>query len=53
MLGEEIMRLFGGVAEPGHYYHVTVDGASLGSGVYYYRIVTDSHVSAKKMLMLK
>ncbi|MGA2625394.1 MAG: LamG-like jellyroll fold domain-containing protein [Bacteroidota bacterium] len=53
MLGQEVARLFDGAAEPGHYYRLTFDGSRVGSGLYIYRIVTDSHTDVKKMLLLK
>ena len=52
-LGELVMTLFDGVAEPGRYYRLTVDGSRLSSGLYFYKITTDSRVAVKKMLMLK
>ena len=53
MLGQEVARLFDGVAEPGHYYRLTFDGSRVGSGLYIYRIVTSSHTDVKKMVLLK
>ncbi len=53
ILGQEVVRLFDAVAEPGHYYSFDFDGTQLSSGVYVYRIVTDSRTDVKKMLMLK
>lgn len=53
MLGREVSLLFDGMAEPGHYYKFNFDGSQLGSGMYFYRIITDSHSAVRKMLMLK
>ena len=53
VLGQEVARLFDGVAEPGHYYRLTFDGSRVGSGLYIYRIVTSSHTDVKKMVLLK
>ncbi|MFI5251261.1 MAG: glycosyl hydrolase family 18 protein [Bacteroidota bacterium] len=53
VVGQEVMKLFEGVAEPGRYYNLTVDGSRLGSGVYLYRIKTDSHMAVRKMLLIK
>jgi len=53
ILGQQVARLFDGQAEPGHYYHLTFDGSELGSGIYFYRIITDSHHDMKKMLLLR
>jgi hypothetical protein len=53
MLGEEVATLFDGVAEAGHYYVATFDASRLASGVYIYRIKTDSKTDVKKMLLVK
>ncbi len=53
ILGEEVAQLYDGMAEPGHYYNLNFDGSQLGSGMYFYRIITDSHTAVRKMLMLK
>ncbi|MGA2623399.1 MAG: LamG-like jellyroll fold domain-containing protein [Bacteroidota bacterium] len=53
MLGQEVAQLFDGIAEPGHYYKFNFDGSRFGSGMYFYRIITDSHSAVRKMLMLK
>jgi hypothetical protein len=52
-LGQQVAKLFDGVAEPGHYYKVQLNGNALGSGVYYYRVITDSKSDLKKMLLVK
>jgi hypothetical protein len=52
-LGQQVSKLFDGVAEPGHYYKVQLNGNALGSGVYYYRVLTDSKSDLKKMLLVK
>jgi hypothetical protein len=53
ILGVEVAQLFDGMAEPGHYYKFNFDGSRFGSGMYFYRIITDSHSAVRKMLMLK
>jgi GH18 family chitinase len=53
MLGQQIAKLFDGVAEPGRYYTVQFNGGDFGSGIYMYRIVTDSHVAVRKMVLVK
>gem|GEM_PF-1794353 len=53
MMGQEVAKLFDGPAEPGHYYRAQFDGSHLPSGLYYYRIVTDSRTDVKKLLLLK
>jgi hypothetical protein len=53
MLGQEVALLFDDVAEPGYYYTVEFNGASLSSGIYFYRILTDSQSELKKMQLVK
>ncbi|MDI6768033.1 MAG: T9SS type A sorting domain-containing protein, partial [Bacteroidota bacterium] len=53
VLGQEVARLFDGIAEPGYYYKVQLNGSSLGSGLYFYRVITDSKSDLKKMLLIK
>lgn len=53
VLGVEVAQLFDRVAEPGRMYKLTYDGSALGSGIYFYRIITDSHSAVGEMLMLK
>ena len=51
-LGEEITRLVDGQVSAGH--HTAVfDGASLGSGIYFYRITTEGFTQMKKMVLMK
>jgi lysophospholipase L1-like esterase len=53
MLGQAVATLFDGIAEPGRYYNIPLDGSRLGSGVYTYRIVTESNTAARKMILVK
>ena len=53
VLGQVVMNLFDAQAEPGRYYHVGFDATSLPSGMYFYRLTTDSHSDVKKMMLLK
>lgn len=53
MLGEEVATLFNGVAEAGRYYVATFDASRLASGIYFYRLNTDSKTDVKKMLLVK
>jgi uncharacterized delta-60 repeat protein len=53
MLGQEVATLFDGMAEPGHYYRFNFDGSQIGSGMYFYRIMTESHSAVKKMILMK
>lgn len=52
-LGQEVARLFDGIAEPGYYYKAELDGTSIASGLYFYRVITGSKSELKKMILLK
>lgn len=52
-LGQEVVRLFDGLAEPGRYYNLELNGTGLGSGVYFYRVATSGRSAVHKMLLLK
>ena len=52
VLGREVETLVNQVQEVGKY-EVQLDGSRLASGVYFYRLVSGTHVITKKMLMLK
>ena len=51
--GQLVGTLFDDTAEAGRYYRVSLSGKSLASGVYFYRLQTDSRVDLKKMLLLR
>ena len=53
MLGEEVATLHDGIAEAGRYYVATFDASGLASGIYFYRLTTDSKSDVKKMLFVK
>jgi hypothetical protein len=53
VLGKEVAKLFDGVAQPGSYYKVQFDATSMSSGVYFYRIQTESRSDLKKMILMK
>lgn len=53
ILGQEVLRLFDGEAEPGRYYRLTIDGSRLGSGMYFYRVTTANHSAVRRMLLVK
>jgi glucuronoarabinoxylan endo-1,4-beta-xylanase len=52
ILGQEIATLFKGYRDAGNYI-VEFDGTGLASGVYLYRITTDTFVETKKLLLLR
>jgi len=52
ILGREVATLVNKEQKPG-YYEVQFDGKNLSSGIYYYRLVTDSFVKTMKMIFLK
>jgi len=52
VLGREVMNLVDGPMSAG-FHHMTVDGSSLASGVYFYRIDAGLFTQVKKLLLLK
>jgi hypothetical protein len=52
-LGQEVMKLYDGVASPGTIYKATVDGSQLASGIYFYRLISGTQSEIKKMVLLK
>jgi hypothetical protein len=52
VLGQEIDRLVNQVQSPGNY-SVRFDGSRLNSGVYFYKLETDSFTEIKKCVMIK
>jgi hypothetical protein len=53
MVGQEVVTLFDGVAEAGRYYAVPFNAASMASGVYFYRLVTEKKTDVRRMMLLK
>jgi hypothetical protein len=51
-LGENIALLEDGFKEAG-YYETDFDGSNLPSGIYFYRIISEKFVEAKKMILMK
>jgi len=52
IIGREVETLVNESLHPGTY-EVTFDGSYLNSGVYFYRIITESFSDTKRMLMIK
>ena len=52
LLGAEIKELVNGEIEPGQY-NVEFNASNLPSGIYFYRLETNSFVETKKMILLK
>jgi photosystem II stability/assembly factor-like uncharacterized protein len=52
ILGKEMETLVNEIVQPGNYERL-YDGSRLTSGVYFYRLVTDSYTSTKKLILLK
>lgn len=53
VLGEEVGRLFEGIAEPGKQYSVTFNASENSSGVYYYRLSGVGLSEMKSMVLVK
>jgi len=51
-LGQEVSVLLDKEHTPGNY-NVKFDGSNLASGVYFYKIITEKFVVAKKMILLR
>ena len=52
MLGKEVAKLVNSGHKAG-YYEVLFDASNLTSGVYFYRLQSDSFIKSKKMILLK
>ncbi|MFZ4592056.1 MAG: T9SS type A sorting domain-containing protein, partial [Ignavibacteria bacterium] len=52
IMGKEVQSLVNERLQPG-VYDAVFDGANLNSGVYFYKLVTDSYSETKKMLLVK
>ncbi len=53
ILGQHIVTLFSGTAEPGRKYDVQFDGSSLASGVYFSVLESNSGRQIRKMVLMK
>lgn len=51
-LGREVISLIDEQKEPG-YYSVSFDASQLASGVYFYRLTSDTYSKTRKMILLK
>jgi hypothetical protein len=51
--GQEVARLFDGVAHAGQYYVVRFDAAQLSSGAYICRLQTEGKTAVRKMLLVR
>ena len=52
ILGKEVARLINEELIPGEY-NVEFNAASLSTGIYIYRLITDNNIFKKKMLFIK
>jgi len=52
ILGEQVALLAKGIVEAG-VHQVTFDGSGLASGVYVYRMTSDSQTVTRKMMIIK
>lgn len=53
LLGQEVATLFHDNARSGQFYDVTLDAASLASGVYFYQLRSGSMSMVKKLMVVK
>jgi hypothetical protein len=53
MLGQKVATLFDDVVEAGYYETVKLNGSSLASGIYFYRLQSWEKSDLKKLLLLK
>ncbi|NWG27988.1 MAG: S8 family serine peptidase [Ignavibacteriaceae bacterium] len=53
VLGNEVAVLFNGTAEAGKLYESEFNGENFSSGIYFYRLETESKVENRKMLLIK
>jgi hypothetical protein len=52
MLGQELITVFDEDKSAGRY-EIKIDGTSLASGVFFYRLVAGDYLSTKKFVFLK
>jgi hypothetical protein len=52
VLGREVMTLVNGEQEAG-VYNLSLNGATLSSGIYFYRLQSGNFVQTKKMMLVK
>jgi hypothetical protein len=53
LLGQEVQTLINNQVIPAGRHEVIFDASNLPSGIYFYRIHTDSFAQVKKMILLK
>jgi len=53
VIGQLVAKLFDDVAEAGHYYKIRLNGSSLASGMYLYKLESGKKSSLRKMLLVK
>ena len=53
VLGQKVATLFDGIAEAGQYYKIRLNGTSLASGMYIYRLQSGTRTDVKKMILMK
>jgi hypothetical protein len=53
ILGNEVVTLFNDLAEGNRVYEFEFNSAGMASGIYFYRLETDTKVENRKMLLLK
>jgi hypothetical protein len=53
IIGKQVAKLFDGIVQPGRYYSMDFDGSSLSSGIYFYKVTTETHSELKKLVLMK
>ena len=53
VIGNEVAVLFNGQAAANKVYEREFDATNLSTGIYFYRLTTDSKVENRKMLLIK
>jgi hypothetical protein len=53
VLGQEVATLYEGSAEAGEINTIRFNASGLGSGVYFYRLISESFVNTKKLILLR
>jgi hypothetical protein len=53
LLGQEVVTLFEGSAEPHTIHTLRFDGSRMASGLYFYRLESSGKAETKRMILMK